>query len=693
MIKSNPLPALDHWSQAFHLLALYLMLFASVSAAQGQAGPGTVTQKLIEATASEVSQDSDLAETQRAELLEKLKGAESSLARASLLAQREKELQLVVANAPERTKDLKRRLMEDATEQPSLRDIIGTTPTLEAINTETSLIEADLQKKTTVRSSLRDEILAEKDRDSTNQSRLVELNSEIAEFTTSAISTTAPLDERVDSLLALSNRQLLIAEQSKLRTQINAAPLLAVQRRAERDWLEREVESAQSRLDVLSDAADLYQNLRTAQVLQSIDELDVRIQREAQEFQPLLDENRTLAEQQLIITGEIDNARASAVRLTAELEVVNRGMQLLKQRLDVAGNKDELGPHMAALLESLPDTHSLEQEIELNDTRISQLSLKLIDYEEQIQDAQRPERYLNTDKALVDTLDKNSLRFLAPVLEQREQILRQSMESDERLLRILIENNRTADAILRDSINFRDLLVGNLLWVRNYSNISLEKLQRQLGILFSSKDWLRLPGQLGSSLVDSLRGIISLLVLMLTALVAQRSRPALERQMSRPIPISTMRPADILLPVAWALLIVLPVPMAVYLSANLLKTVEPGSLFLDAIIPAMLSTVPALYTLLWLPLLLGDKGLGRRRLKWNAGVISTLALEARWFIPLFLCLYFRGILCRQSGDHTRRRPAGGFGDTDCWGGTNCGFTAPVAQPDDTRTARRQGNTF
>ena len=89
-----------------------------------------------------------------------------------------------------------------------------------------------------------------------------------------------------------------------------------------------------------------------------------------------------------------------------------------------------------------------------------------------------------------------------------------------------------------------------------------------------------------------------------------------------------------MLAAAWAILLVVPWALIVYLISKGLSNTESASQFQAAVTPAITFLAPVVYTLLFLRLLLGEKGLGRRFLKWNMAVLERLRAEVRWLGPL-----------------------------------------------------------
>jgi len=603
---------------------------------------------MINATVEVVNGDASLSDTSRDDLLATLTAALNNLDSAAQQLQRQKKINQARDDAPGKVTKF-RQLLNAAPTQKSLQELVGKAPTLEAINSQVALVEADLQAMKDRRDNLQQETDGAADRNAAIQARLVELQNKLGEFSAPRPSSDAALKDRVEALATNTRAQAWRAEQGSLKAEVLSAPSLSTSRAVELDWLNHAIDVASVNLATLTDAANFTREEETEKRLQSIDAMEAQLQRKNPLLQHLVDANRALAQHLRETSDLIDQAGDDSTSLKTRLESTSNDARLMRLRLDLAVRKDELGQVMVRLLAGLPDTASLERGVQTRDAQISEVSLMMIDTEEQRKQVRKRDTYLQSLGITTDSLDKQELRYVARLLDQRQQLLEDSKSLQENLSRLLIDNNAQARSLITEVVNFENYLVGKMLWVRDYGALSLEGLQQQTGVLLSPENWLRLPGQFWRSMQAFSWTIVLLLAMLVVTLLGHRSRTGFERMMSRPMPLSTMQASHIFVAVGWALLLSLPPALIVYVFATILEAAEPRSVFLNAVSPAILFLSPALYSLLFLRVLLDDKGLGRRLFKWNVKTITAFRVEFTWLAPVLLVAGFISVFSTQLG--------------------------------------------
>ncbi|MGD8958074.1 MAG: hypothetical protein PVJ03_12125, partial [Chromatiaceae bacterium] len=132
---------------------LVLVLYSTSAISQPAATTDKVTQDTIDATVEAVNGDAGLPAATRDDLLAILAAASNNLDTAAQQIQREKELRQAMEGAPDKTVRFKQQIATMQTPR-SLQDLVGKAPTLEAINSQIALIEADLQAMTAKRDTL-----------------------------------------------------------------------------------------------------------------------------------------------------------------------------------------------------------------------------------------------------------------------------------------------------------------------------------------------------------------------------------------------------------------------------------------------------------------------------------------------------------------------------------------------------------
>ena len=630
------------------LAVLVLALYSACVISQPAVTTDDATPDMINATFEAVNGDASLSDTARDDLLATLATALNNLDSAAQQRQLEKKIRKASEDAPGKIAKFKQQLAATPAGE-SLQGLLGKAPTLEAINSQVALVEADLQAMKDRRDTLQQETDGAADRNAAIQARLVELQNKLGEFSAPRPSSDGALKDRVDALATNTRVQAWRAEQGSLKAEVLSAPSLSTSRAVELDWLNHAIDVASINLATLTDAANLTRERDTEQRLQSIDAMEAEVDRQNPLLQQLVDANRALAQHQQETLGLIDQARADSTLLKTWLESIRNDARLMRLRLEVAGREHELGQVMGRLLASLPGAAGLERDVQTRNAQISKVSLLMIDTEEQRKQVRNRDGYLQPLGITAVSLDRRELTFVDRSLDQRRQLLDDSKSLQENLSRLLIENNAQARSLITEVAGLKSYLVGNMLWVRDYGALSLEHLQQQSGVLLSPQNWLQLPGQFWRSVQASPWSGMLLLALLVVTLLAYRSRARFKEMMSRPMPLSTMQASHIFVAVGWALLLSLPAALVIYVFGTILNAAEPRSVFLNALPPAILFLSPGLYSLLFLRILLDDKGLGRRLFKWNVKTIKAARVEFTWLAPVLLFAGFISVFSTQLG--------------------------------------------
>ena len=628
-------------NSAIVALSLTLMLLCNAAVSQSVTVGGLVTRDLLDETIDILDRDASLPAEQREAVDSTLKSVAKNIDRADAFKQHMLDVRQATEEAPNRTAVYKQQLIDEEKQDYQLADILPGEVSLSAIDSQRTLIEAELHTITARRHSLRQDTAGRDERNAALQSRLVEVQTRLGEVSTPLFPKDGNLEEKSAALYTLTMTDAWLAEVESLKAEIIAEPVLASLRAAELDWLNLSVEQAQHKLKILTDAAQRTATEETEKKLQSIDALEAQLQRENAALQKFVDENRRLVERQQKTTESMDIARANASVLEAQLEALRDDAQLMRQRLEVAGRKAELGRVMSILLNNLPDTRLLQQQMGESGDTISSLSLEIIGLEEERRRLGRFFEKGSTSAAFVGELDEREQVFFYKLLEQRKQLIKEARAAREGLRQLLISNNTDAQNIMNKAHDFEQFLLGNLLWVRSYNSLSLELLQEQLALLFSWEDWRKLPMQAAGGLRASPWTMNWLIALFVVSVLAAHSRRKYEGVVSKPQPLFSLRASHIVLTAAWAMLLVLPWALVVQLIGKGLSNSESPSQFQVAIAPAIAYLAPVVYVLLFLRLLLDENGLGRRLLKWSAVVLERLRSEVRWLGPV---LAFSGFI-------------------------------------------------
>ena len=614
--------------------SLCLMLMCGVAVSQDTTKPGLTTRDMLNETSDALDRETSLSQEQSEELDSKLKAVGRNIDKANEFGQRSLEIRQTTEAAPDRIADYKQQLDEAEEHEYQLPDILPGEATLDAIDSQRALMETELRTMSARRDKLRQETAARDERRAAIQTRLVEVQTKLGEVIGAPFPQEGDVQEKTAALFILSGKDAWRAERESLKAELIAEPVLANLRAAELDWLTLSVEQTEQKLNVLADAAQIATTRKTEQKLQSIDALEAQMQGDNDALMRFVDENRVLAARQQQTAESVELARAEAAALRAQLEKLRQDAVLMRQRLEVAGREEDLGRVMSVLLDNMPNTRLLQQQMKVRASAISSLSLEIIDIEEKRSQLGINAKNSQAYQELTRELDEQQQGFFDQLLEQRTQLLEDAKDARAGLRQLLTDNNADSSHIIVEAHSFQQFLLGNLLWVRSYDRLSLEMLREQLAALFSWHDWRDLPLRAAKGLRTSSWTMSWLLALIMVSLLAAHSRAKYEDLVSRPVPLYSMRASHIILAAAWAMLLVLPWALVVQLLSKSLVSTASESQFQTAVSPAISFLAPVVYTLLFMRLLLDGRGIGRRLLKWNAAVLARLRNEVRWLGPL-----------------------------------------------------------
>ena len=578
--------------------SLCMMLMCSVAASQDTTITGLATRDLLEETSDVLARDTSLSEEQREELDTELKAAGKNIDKASEFEQRGLEIRQASEAAPDRIADYKQRLGEAKDQEYQLADILPGEATLDAIDSQRALMETELRTLSARRDKLRQETAGRDERNAAIQARIVEVRTKFGEVISTPFPREGGLEEKAAALLILSKKDAWLAEGESLKAELIAEPVLANLRAAELDWLTLSVEQTQQKHNVLADAAQIAATQKIERKLQSIDALEAQMQGDNDALKRFVDENRQLAARQQEATESVELARADAAGLKAQLEKLREDALLMRQRLEVAGREEDLGRVMSVLLDNMPNSRLLQQQMEARASSISSLSLEIIDIDQKRSRLGKNFKNSQAYQELTRELDEQEQGFFDQLLEQRKQLLDDAKDARGGLRQLLTGNNADARNIIVEARSFQQFLLGNLLWVRSYNRISLELLREQLTALFSWQDWRDLPLRAAEGLKTSPWTMSWLLALILISLLAAHSRAKYEELVSRPVPLFSMRASHIILAAAWAMLLVLPWALVVQLLSKSLANTASASQFQTAVAPAISFLIPQVLEIL-----------------------------------------------------------------------------------------------
>ncbi|MFV0477800.1 MAG: mechanosensitive ion channel domain-containing protein [Parahaliea sp.] len=617
------------------LLTLMLMLSVPIQA-QESSSPESVTENDIANLGARLEQSTDLDEQTLTDLKSQLNNASRMLQEASRFKVETNQQQTVISGAKETITNFRRQLSEAQASPPD-----PDTPAL--TDADATALESQLALTQSERGRLSDRlatVLKEEEQRAPKrariQARLTALQDELADNRAALNQQAQTLQQQVVKALAQARRQALKAENKSLEAQILSEPARADIRAAERAWLNQALSDTDIRLQILSKQVELAQSNASRAKLEATAALQQEARNENPALQALIETNRILAEQLHEAAAEQDSARSNTRKLREQLDSIDQSSSLMRRRLEVAGRKEVLVRVMFNSLDNLPDTTTIERQIYVRNDLIANTSIAHIDTEEELRELANRDRYLNDHGIDYDTFGPSTQTLIDKALEQRQQLLETGLDTLGTLQRSLIDNNEQSQKLITSSRAFQQFLVGNLLWVRNFTFFKLDILLEQLQELTHPSNWIALPKAAYQGYHNSTWGEVLLGALILVMLAAWRIQKPFDNLIRKPTRLSEERFLNMIAGIIMSALRVAPVPALLWYIAYCLHASESNSTFPEAIAAMLTIMARDLYALLFTRKMIHPFGVGRRMLKWHSKMQDILRGELHWAGPVFI---------------------------------------------------------
>lgn len=593
----------------------------------------------IEDTRARVNTDAALAQADRDVLLGKLDAAKDQLELAATFRARSARLRAEQEQAPQHSAEFDQQLRDAQASPPD--PTMGVSP-----DDPVSTLESELTLATTQRDSMierRNQLFEEVETLSTRRAeireRLLKLQSIVSEAPPQGTVAADDTSEEVTRILGLARKQSAEAEQEALEVEIATEPARSTVNTAERAWLGYAITREEDRVDAIQLALDKARDSATRKQLETASQLQQKLQMDNPRISTFAEENRQLATDLQEVTSQIDHTRREGQSIQALLNGIRQDAQLMERRLQAAGRKESLGRVMISRLDSLPDTPALQRSISRRNELIAETSLAQIDIEEAFRDLnENRTRQLTLHRELAK-LEPEAQDWVRGLVDQRIQLLESNLTSLGNLLRLLLDNNDMSVELITQTEAFHKFLLGNLLWVRNFSFLEAKLLYTQLATLTHPQSWLHLPAQVMAGYTQLNWSPIMLAIVVLAFLMRRRLRPFYESLLTQPVRLSAVTLWNILAALLLTAVLVAPWPISIYVLGYFLDATPNDSPFSSALAPALMYTSRVLYALLFIRLIANRVSVGRRFLKWDARMLDLVRAELNWAGPL-ICLSF-----------------------------------------------------
>lgn len=634
-LGARKIPAL-----AWKSLALSLCLFCNLAQAQADAaGKFADLSAALDLIRTDLSNAEAIQEEPRKVLEDIIAKGQDAVDSYKQSAESRVTLEAQVAKSDQLIADYKRRVADIQSAPATLEQRLGADPDLDAITAEISVVGGQRSSWSDERTLALDTLAGMARYETDLRSRLSDLNRRIA----TADESSAAVDNDDDASLELRANQianaleLMAAEQevALIELQLRSQPTLSALRTAKIAWLDAAISESDALLEELRGAAA---NRRASAAAQRSAEMRRTLSDLADAsptFQDFARKNLALVNELQQLGQRIAGASRRLASLRQTRESIQQDASLTERRLEVAGLEAELGEVMTSRLASLPDPRRI---LARNDTRnklIAAISIDAIDTEQDLRESGDRASFLAQNFGDVSSFDAAQTRDLDRLYVQRQELLQETLQSQNTLLRALVDENQAVAELAQEAEDYETLLTANLLWVRNYSFADPQRLMERLALLISASPLERILSNWPLLLSDAGVLLPSLLLMLLIYRKPSMKR-WLQETLGNPIRPRDERTRLVMQATALTFLTSLPLSIVVAILARCAEVLASGDLMLLGAAGALYAVAVLLLLFRFFTSMAGRLGAGRRLLKWN-GMKADLMLSAmRWFRPSVL---------------------------------------------------------
>ncbi|MBN2887267.1 MAG: mechanosensitive ion channel [Chromatiaceae bacterium] len=512
---------------------------------------------------------------------------------------------------------------------------------IEAINRELNQILADLA----VEEARLDEFDKQLDqgnaRPTQARARITEIKQTLDSLTSSpAVEGESPELTQARAWATNTQREALWAETRMLEQELLSQPVRLALYQAQRDETAHQIRQLQAHQRALEEAL----NARRAAEAAAAREAAEQAQREAEDKHPLVGEaareNAHISDALSRITTRLDTLRADLAATESARKRIEEEYRGARQRLEAVGLTKALGQVLIDSRTQLPDVRQYRKLIEAREDEIAEASLRQIRYREDKRHLRERERYLDALLAAAPEADTPEIRAqLAPLLDQREQLIAQALDIEDDYIRQLGELNFATDGLIQVAGQYDNFLAERLLWVRSAAPIGLETLRTlpdALLWLFAWENWRATGAALAERLIHALPawlglGLVALLYLRLSWL--RRTIRACAEPLRR---VRTDAIRHTLKAIGLSLIAALPLPLLLWLLGQQLLLSTEAPAFARAFGGALSAGSFGLYYLLAFRALCISGGVAERHFRWNTELTRRIRRDFDWFIVYIL---------------------------------------------------------
>ena len=632
----------------------------------------TVTVEQIDGAIADVETRDGLDEETRGQIVEQLRAAKAQLqTRADHVAAAEAYTESL-SSAPVEAERLRAQLEVDA---------VPTTPDSLGITDQTSL--ADLEQMLAQALALRADYeadLADLEANiASEQARPAEIRERMEEIR----STRAQSESQKASSASGGNNSLLV-EAERL-----AADLRVETRNAELNSLEQELLSHSVRLDLMRTQRDVLarkvsaarQDVALIQQLVNAARQDdaARLLQETQLAQ-LANENkhpviRDLAKQTVELGAELPGLITNIQRVTSQLDDVSKQarqienvLETSRKRLEVGGISQAIGQLFAEERRNLPQVSQYRQQVQDRSRTLAEIGLAQVRIEEERRALTPIDNRADeiVDEIADESMSEDEIAAIRADVQQllvaRRGVLNQLASTNTTYLRALSDLDIAQRRLLNVAADYKEFLDEHLLWIPSTPPVSMQTstgLGAGLAWALSPESWAETASDfLVSVSAHPLRTILAVLLIGMV-LLARRELSRYYKTMNQKVGhLSTDHIGLTLQALGIALVVALPLPLALWAVGWLLYRGPVTTEFTLAVAAGLLAVGPFLYNLTLFRKLCAPQGVMQTHFGWGESMLATIRRQLDLLIAGGVPLAFTAIVAYQSSESAVRDSLG-----------------------------------
>ncbi len=635
-----------------------LLVLAEIQAQQSTpATVATATSKSLTIDAlknrrAAIDKMTDIDATLKAESLKFLDNAMADLKLADGFNTKAQNLSQQIKTAPGRLKILRQELRKPL---PTIEQIKNKAQQMDtaALEQKRNLEEADLAKEKGKLQELNDRLTTENNTINQASEKMVDatrrLNELQADLTTLNDVAEDDIGNYTRMLSLQSERQKLRAESEFNELRKQSHNLLVELFGMEIDVAQKAVQSRSTLLTVWQAEIQQRRQQEAAQTRQDAQDAMGLTQTLPKMIQDQFDLNIELSTE----LEEITREEAALIRwyedYQARLNALETDLATTKKRFELTELTEAMGLTMRQKRLNLPSADLYMADVEARESRMSEISEKLIDLDEMLREFSSPaalvQRLVGSVSFLSD-VDRQSFDLkIQELIANRIEILEKLKSGYNRIFRLLQDIEFTTQTIVVTTKNFGEFLDRHLLWVRSSKTLSptdLLNLNKALGWFFGPDGWRQNWQDLRRSLqrhwfLWSI-GIIIALVLVLarqrevgkiSEINASVQQQPLQDSISLTLKVLGL---TVLLASVWPFIMAFPAFMITKLAQTQPHTRGAAGGLLEA--------AKSLFVLGLAYHICRKDGLAQVHFRWNESVRKTLRQNLNWSIPIIVGFSF-----------------------------------------------------